>query len=167
MFDTDEYVVYGNKGVCLVTDITQMDMPGSPKGRLYYVLEPIQNQASKVYLPVDNDKVVIRSIMTSDEAAALLKSIPEVEQLVVADEKKREVCYKEALRSCSGRLWISMLKTLYVRRKERISMGKKITALDEKYLRATEHELIDELSLSLGITQEEAEGYLQEHLEQV
>lgn len=166
MFDTDEYVVYGNKGVCRITEITRMDMPGSPKGRLYYVLEPIQNRASKVYLPVDNDKAVIRSIMTPQEASALLEAIPEVEQLVVSDEKKREICYKEALRSCSGHKWIGMLKTLYIRRRERISMGKKITALDEKYLRATEHELIDELSLSLGITQEEAESCLQEHMEQ-
>lgn len=166
MFDKDEYVVYGSKGVCRITDITQMKMPGTPKDRMYYVLEPIQNTSSKVYLPVDNDKAVIRSIMTQEEAKALLDSIPEVEFLAVPDEKKRELCYKEAMRSCSGHAWISMLKTLYSRRRERISMGKKITALDEKYMRAAEHELVDELSLSLELTQEEVEAYLQEHIEQ-
>ena len=35
---------------------------------MFYVLEPVFEKASTVYMPVDNDKVVMRRIMNRDEA---------------------------------------------------------------------------------------------------
>ena len=40
MFKVGEYIVYGCKGVCLIEEITHIDIPGSTKDRLYYVLAP-------------------------------------------------------------------------------------------------------------------------------
>ena len=41
MFEIGEYIVYGTKGVCQVEDISQVDIPGANKDRLYYVLSQI------------------------------------------------------------------------------------------------------------------------------
>ncbi len=160
MFTKGEYVVYGSKGVCLIQDISYVDIPGVEADRLYYIMQPVQNTKGTVYLPTDNTKAVIRKVMSKDEANEFIDSIPTIGELVVPDEKKREVSYKEALRTCSGKAWVSIIKTLRARQSERINAGKKITALDERYLKAAEHELYGELSISLDIPREDVEGYL-------
>ena len=69
------------------------------------------------------------------------------------------------MRTCDYRAWVSIVKTLYVRREERISQGKKITALDERYMKVAENELYSELSLSLGVPKEDMERYIKRNLQ--
>jgi len=83
----------------------------------------------------------------------------------VTDEKKREENYKQVMKSCSSRAWVSIIKTLYYRKNERIAAGKKITALDERYLRAAEQELCVELSIVLGTPREEIASHIYARLE--
>ena len=59
-----------------------------------------------------------------------------------------------------------IVKTLYIRKQERTAQGKKITALDERYMRTAENELYSELSLTLGIPKDEMEQYIRERLTQ-
>lgn len=58
------------------------------------------------------------------------------------------------MNTCDYRAWVSIVKTLYIRKQERTAQGKKITALDERYMRTAENELYSELSLTLGIPKE-------------
>lgn len=164
MFEIGEYVVYGSKGVCQVHDISHVDIPGADKDRLYYILHPIQGRGAKVYLATDSRTAVIRKVMTRDEANQLIAEIPEIEQLSVSDDKKREVSYREAMHSCCSRTWVSIIKALYLRKRERLALGKKVTALDERYLRAAEKELFEELSVALGIPQNHVEEYILQHM---
>lgn len=167
MFEKGDYVVYGTKGVCQIRDITHVDIPGVDKDRLYYIMRPVQDNGGTVYLPTDSTKAVIRRVMSAQEAHQLIDEIPNIEQLWVADEKKREDSYKAALRTCNTRSWVSIIKALYVRKCERLAAGKKITALDERYLRAAEHELYGELSIALGVPKEEMEAYIHDHIQKV
>jgi CarD family transcriptional regulator len=165
MFEKGEYVVYGSKGVCQIQEISHVDIPGADRNRLYYIMIPVQNSSGTVYLPIDSPKATIRRIMTKEEANRLIQDIPDIEQLNVTDEKKREDSYKEALRTCNGRAWVSIIKALNIRKRERVAAGKKVTALDERYLKAAEQELYGELSISLGVPREEMETYIQNHIE--
>lgn len=165
MFEKGEYVVYGSKGVCQIQDISHIDIPGVDRNRLYYIMRPLQNSRGTVYLPTDSTKAVIRRVMSPEEAHQLIDEIPQIEQLKVPDEKKREASYKEALLTCSVRDWVSIIKALYVRKTERLAVGKKITALDERYLKVAEQELYGELSIALGKPREEMESYIRDYLE--
>ena len=100
----------------------------------------------------------------SEEAKRLIQDIPSIEVLEVPNEKQREASYKAALHECSGRSWISILKTLHQRKDERLAAGKKVTALDERYMRVAEQELYGELSVVLGIEKENMHDYIQEHI---
>ncbi len=164
MFAKGEYVVYGSKGVCQIQDISHVDIPGVDADRLYYIMQPLQNAKGTVYLPTDNTKAVIRKVMSREEADRFIDEIPDIGELVVDDEKHRENSYKEALRTCSVRAWVSIIKALRTRQTERLLAGKKVTALDERYLKAAEHELYGELSISLDIPRDEVEGYLKERV---
>ena len=97
MFKVGEYIVYGCKGVCLIEEITHIDIPGSNKDRLYYVLAPYGDGKGKIYAPTDNEKVTMRKVITKSEAEQLIKEMPSIEELWVTDEKKRELKYKEEL----------------------------------------------------------------------
>ncbi len=164
MFAKGEYVVYGSKGVCQIEEISPIDIPGVDKDRTYYIMRPVYNSKGTVYLPIDSNKAVIRRIMTRLEVQSLLDEIPRIGLLTVTEEKKREECYKEALKTCSAQAWISIIKTLRTRRAERLASGKKSTALDERYLKAAEHELYGELSLILEIPKTEVETYIRAYL---
>lgn len=165
MFEVGEYVVYGMKGVCRIEDITHIDMTGADKERLYYVLVPTENGGGRIYAPTDNPKVMMRRVILREEADALIEEIPQIEPLWVSDDRQREAVYKEALNTGDYRAWVSIVKTLYLRKKERISQGKKITALDERYMRAAENELFSELSLALEIPKTEVYEYIIGRLE--
>ena len=150
MFEKGEYVVYGSKGVCRIQEISHVDIPGVDQKRLYYIMHPVQNSGQTLYLPTDSTKAVIRRVMTKEEANRLIHDIPSIKKLEVPNEKQRD--------------WISILKTLNQRKEERLAAGKKITALDERYLRVTEQELYGELSVVLGIEKENMHDYIQEHI---
>lgn len=160
MFEKGQYIIYGIRGVCEVMDITTIDRPGGPQGKLYYVLRPYYHQDSKIVTPVDSDKTVIRPLLTREEALELIDRIQDVQEMEVTEDKHREERYKEALKTCDCRVWVSMIKALYLRRKDRIEQGKKMTDLDERYFKTAEENLYSELALSLGMSRDEMVDYI-------
>lgn len=160
MFEKGQYIIYGIRGVCEVMDITTIDRPGGPQGKLYYVLRPYYHQDSKIVTPVDSDKTVIRPLLTREEALELIDRIQDVQEMEVTEDNQREERYKEALKTCDCRVWVSMIKALYLRRKDRIEQGKKMTDLDERYFKTAEENLYSELALSLGMSRDEMVDYI-------
>lgn len=68
----------------------------------------------------------MRAVLTKEEADVLIENIPVIEELWVGNDKLREEKYKETMRSCDCRDWIKIIKTLYMRKKERIAQGKRL-----------------------------------------
>lgn len=166
MYLVGEYIVYGTSGVCKVEAIGPMQMSGVNKDKLYYTLAPLYSKGSKVFTPVDNDKVVMRPVLTKEEAEKLIEQIPTIELLWVSDEKSRENIYKAALRTCDCREWIKIIKTLYLRKMSRIAEGKKVTVSDGKYLHMAEERLYEELALALDMDKDDVVEYIIRHVEQ-
>lgn len=165
MFQKGEYIIYGNSGVCRVEDIGTMDMSGIKKGRLYYTLLPVYSNGSKIYTPVDNEKITMRRVLSKDEVLELLNQIPKIEPLWITDEKKREESYKEALKSCTFEDQIKIIKTLYLRQQSRLEGGKRLATIDERYLKMAEDSLYGELAISLNMKKEDMEEFITRHVE--
>lgn len=81
MFKVGDYIVHGRNGVCKVVDITHLDMSGVDKDQLYYALVPMKSEDSKIFYPVDSDKVVMRSVVTKDQAKDLVSEIKDIEPM--------------------------------------------------------------------------------------
>ena len=96
MFGKGEYIVYGTTGVCLVTDITSMSANGQDQEKLYYVLEPVGVRGNRIMTPVENNKSVLRPVLSREEAYGLIDQIKEVDELGITDDRQREARYKEA-----------------------------------------------------------------------
>ena len=164
MFEKGDYIVYGAAGICQVKEIGTLSMKASDKDRLYYTLEPLNSKGSSVYTPVDNTKVVIRRILSKKEAEQLICDIPHIEALWVENDKQREQVYRESARKCDCREWIRIIKTLYLRKQDRIAHGKKVTATDERYLHMAEESLYSELSIPLGVEKDRMADYITERV---
>ena len=91
MFNIGDFIIYGNNGVCKITNVGPMKMPGVPKDRLYYTMVPCYIRDSEIFTPIDNERVVMRKVMSKDEAEDFIQSISEIKELEIIEEKKREL----------------------------------------------------------------------------
>lgn len=164
MFEKGDYIVYGAAGICQVKEIGTLNIGAADRDRLYYTLEPVNSRGSSVYTPVDNTKVVMRGILSKKEAEQLICDIPQIEALWVENDKQREQVYRESARKCDCREWVRIIKTLYLRKQDRIARGKKVTATDERYLHMAEESLYSELSIPLGVEKERMADYITERV---
>lgn len=164
MFEKGEYIVYGTTGICEITDIKTMDIKGVPRDKLFYVLTPYTHQSSTIFTPVDSTKTIMRKVITKEQAQEIIDNMPEAEELHCPDGKQREETYKECIRSCDCRALTKVIKTLYIRREQKLSQGKKFAAADERNLKVAEDNLYSELSVALGIDRQELRRYIEDRL---
>lgn len=151
MFAVNDYIVYGNHGVCKVENIGTVSLAMVDKNKIYYTLRPVYKSEAVVYAPVENPKSVIRPVLTKEDADKLIEEIPSLDSVWIGNEKEREVQYKAALRSCDCRELIRIIKTLYHRKMDRIKDGKKVTVVDERYFRQAEDQLYGELAFAMSM----------------
>ena len=167
MFKIGDLVVYGNIGVCTVENVGPSNLSGADKNKDYYSLQPYYSGNSKILTPCDNEKVVIRAILTLDEVNLLINDIPNIETITINDEKQREQTYKNLIRGCNCREMMSLLKTINERKQKRLAEGKKITSSDEKYFNMAEDKLHGEFAVVLGLSREQVKEYIIEKIEAV
>lgn len=89
----------------------------------------------------------IRHIITRDDAMKFIKSIPDISEKDISDEKLREQEYKAAILSGDHVKIVSIIKAIYARKQERIKQGKKITATDDRYFKQAEEVLFSVLTV--------------------
>lgn len=164
MFKIGEYVVYGMNGVCRVEEIGPMSLSGIDSNKVYYTLLPLYTKGSRVFTPVDNQKVVMRPVISKQDACNLIDEMKNVEQIEVADDKHRELAYKEALKSCDCRELIRIINTVVKRKEERLAQGKKMSACDERYLKQAQDSLYGEFAVSLKMEKDEVEDYIEHRI---
>ena len=162
MFQIGDYIVYGTSGVCRVEKIGPVDLPDVSKDKLYYTLSPVRNPGGHIYTPVDNQRVVMRPILTEDETEQLLKALPDIAPLTISDEKTVELLYKHSLSSCDSVRWVQVIKTIHQRKQSRLKAGKKITAVDDRYMRIAKDNLYGELAVALHKKPDEISSYIRE-----
>ena len=163
MFNLGDFVVYGSKGVCKVVSIGSL--PTGDSDRLYYTLAPVYIKGSSVFTPVDNTKVVLRRLISKDEAQEILGKIPYIHSLDIDNEKEREIVFKEILTGCVPVELVKMLKNIYQRKVKRLAEGKKITVSDERYFKLAEDSLYGELAVSLGLERDKVRDCITEKID--
>lgn len=165
VFKKGEYVVCGNKGVCLMEDIATLNISGVDKEREYYILKPVYVMGSTVYVPVDVADESIRRILSNGEAKELIRNIPEIPLITIANDKLLEQEYRGCIKSNQCKEWVRIIKTIYMRKQKRMEAGRKVTALDAKYFRLAEDNLYGELAVALNIPREEVESYISNEIQ--
>ena len=163
MFSINDTILYGSHGICRITDITKEPFDGS-KGD-YYILNPIQNPTSTIYVPVGNEKLTskMRSILSEEDILNILKNMPDAETWI-ENKNDRAAHFRSILNSGNRSDILSLIKTLYNHREELKVVGKKLHAADEAAFREAEKVIYDEFALVLGIKREQVIPFIIEHM---
>ncbi len=154
------YVLYGKTGVCLVKEQTTMN------GGQYYVLSPISDSRSSVYVPLCNEELVgrMRPLLSREEIDLLLSNADEVRMEWLEDRNERASFCRAVLCGGDRQELVRLLCCLMRRKMERIDMGKRLSTMDETFLQECVRLVQEEFSMVLGIPTREVGPYIQERL---
>ena len=155
MFQIGDLLFYGTNGVCRVSEICSSPFD-SADTRSFYKLTPISDHSSLViFTPVDNLQVVMRPLISKEEAEALLSRLSEIEKVAVAIEKHRKDAYREAIRDGAPEGFVKIIKTVRARRELFRKTRRRVPDLDNDFEHTAKTCLYGELSAVLGIAREE------------
>lgn len=158
MFQIGNYVVY-KRDVCEICNIKKNHFHGKD----YYVLHPIDDDSLVIDVPMENQGGFMRPIISKDEAEAFIKTIPDI-PTITAQDRAIENEYKILMRSNEMNDLIKIIKTSYLRNDVRRENGKKLSEIDDTYLKRAEQILYNELSISLGMTFDGVKQYVIESI---
>lgn len=167
MFKPGTYIVCGQHGVCRVEGVGKLQLTEASGDKDYYTLSKVYSRGGVLYVPADSEKIVMRPVISKEEAEELIRHMREIDMLQIDNEKRKEDIFKQAFRTCDSREWVKVIKTLYERKKLRLAKGKKVTASDERFLRTAQDNLFGELAVSLGIDKNDVEQYIMDRIDGV
>ena len=159
MYKIGDYVI-NKKDVCKIVDIKEKYM----KDKDYYILESINDKSLKLKVPVDSK--YIREVISIDEVNNIINNIMNVECLDIGD-KNIESIYKELLSNPTRENLIKIIKTAYLRNKNRVDAKRKISDKDKNYFEQAEKYLYTEFSVVLGKSFSETKKYVINEVEKL
>ena len=153
MFKIGSRVVYRSEGVCVVSDIRSESFGMIGRAEDYYILTPISDNKSTVFVPVNNEKLVayMRALMSAEEITEMISELREQRMDWIEESRARNAAFKEVLALGDRRQLIIMLNTLAEKKEEIKAAGKKIPTGDLNALRRAEKLLYDEFSATTDI----------------
>lgn len=161
MYSIGEVVFYGAQGICRIDCIETKEI-----GKLatdYYVLKPIFNTNTAVFVPIDNEALVakMQRILSKVQAETLISAMNDVDVVTPENESLRRDMYKNILSNGDRAELLSLIKTIRIEREVRRECGKKLNINDEQVLRKAEMLIGNELAYVLKITPDEAQSLIE------
>ena len=165
MYKVGDFVVKLGEGVCEIVAIKHLDISGISRDELYFHLVPEENKTVKLFLPIQKADECLRNVITKEEAIELIQSIKKIEPATIIIEKQRDKVYRQALLSSNPQKLVSIIKSIYLRNKERLSQGKSSAVVDERFFKTAEERLYGELAFALGKDKNEIKEYIKKSVE--
>lgn len=166
MFQIHDPVLYGVDGVCLITDIKTMAFGKEKKE--YYVLSPVHQDRSVIYVPTDNPALLakMRSVLTAEDIHTLLAAVAKEPCLPwIADDPRRRDQWHDILTSGDRRALLLMIKTVYLHGVTQRENGRKLHHADEIVMKDAEALLYGEFSYVLNIPKDDVLPFILSRLE--
>lgn len=163
LFKAGDLIIYSTHGVCRIDDISDKTVAGETKS--YYTLHPINNsQKLQISIPVDNDNVMMLTLLEADEALEILESFrsPGVEWNPHSNNRNRE--FLNVVHSGNRHEIAQVVNTLSRRQIEALQANKKLYEQDRKILENAKTILVKELSLALERSESDIERQIGEYL---
>lgn len=163
-FSIGEKVLYNVNGVCEITDITEKVI-GSTVIK-YYVLKPINNGDSTIFVPVNNEKLVgkMKRLMTQSQIDEIICEVSEQDPDWNVDDVMRKEAYKTAISLGNIRDILVLLKSIWIHSIIQSNKGRKLHIMDEVYLREAEKIIREEISTVVGVEQDDVIPYLKDKI---
>ena len=159
----NDAVMHVPEGVCKVTEIIERDL--SRYGiRQYYVLVPVYDRGTKIYIPTDAGSDKMKSLPEKDEVLQTIDNIPDCESVWIDNDKERMESFNKIISRCDYREMMALLHTLRNKHAEKVRTGKKFHSADERIFREAERILFSEFGYILDIEPSSVAGFISDRL---
>ncbi len=156
-------VVHLRDGICEITGTAEMGRQFE-KPDAYYVLQPLYEPASKLYIPIDRAEQFLRDPITGEEAEALIMRIPDMNAVWITDEKKRQAMLLDARKNAPIETLLSLVHLFYEKKQEYTEAGRRFHTTDEQFLKDMDVRICREFAYALGIAPAEVPDYINRKL---
>lgn len=165
MFQIGDMVFYGGSGVCKIDSVTTREF--GDEMRDYYVLIPVNSQASTIYLPVDNENLVsrMREIMSKEEVYQLIHELPVAQDIWIENESLRKSEFQRILRDGKQTEISTLARTVYLHQQQLQNCGRKLRQNDERMLKEAQRMFCDEISYVLEMPPQQVVSFIDRELE--
>ena len=158
MFEIGTYVSYRTEGICVIKDIRTETFGSMGGSEEYYILSPIKDSNSTLYVPVNNKMLVSKmlALLSAEEICALADELREVRVEWKVESRARNHFFRDILNQGDRDSLIKLINTITEKRNTLAAEGKKLTGGDEGILKRAKKMLVDEFSYTSDIEDEEA-----------
>lgn len=167
MLKLNEKVMYGTTGVCVVDSVE--DKRIGKEIKKYYVLKPVSQTTSTVYIPADNHKLLekVRKMLSVEEIKSILNSLNSEPDIWTDNDAERRAKFSEIISSGDRKAYLVLLRTLHNRQNFLSGTGKRLHIADERALKEAQRLILDEFSVVLSISPNEVREYIKAELESI
>ncbi len=157
MFEIGSYVVYRAEGVCKVSDIRNESFGAIGKEEQYYILTPIYDGRSTVFVPLANEKLVgfMRELLSAEEICAMVEEIRGERLEWAADSRARNAAYREILSLGDRRQLCVLANTVTEKLEQAAAQGRKAGTTDIGALQKAIRMLYEEFLATTDISSPE------------
>ena len=160
MYHINEMVSYGIHGVCKIQEIIQRDFDGKPTD--YYVLKPLYDANSTVFVPVHNEKLLakMRSVLSREEIASLLSELRKDAIEWACDNHLRHEQWSHILSDAAPAALLRMVDCLHQHKKALAEQHKKLQDADERALKTAEALIKNDFAVALDIPPDDVPPFI-------
>ena len=144
MLEIGNKIVYGKTGVCTVVGQCEKELSRNVK-KQYFVLKPFGSDTNTIFVPVENNKVFMRPLISKEEAKDLINRIPEIIGSTADIELSKEQ-YELMVSTHNPEDLMGLTVRLHAKRKDALANRKKPGFIDEKYMALADKLLFGELA---------------------
>ncbi len=157
MFSIGNYVVYRAEGVCVISDIREESFGAIGTKNKYYILSPVSDDRSTVFVPMDNECLcsMMRKLLSAEEIHSLAEALMAQRMDWISDNRARNARFREILSLGDRSELIVLVNTLQEHTDRLLSENKKPTGMDENTLRRAKRMLFDEFSVTTDLASED------------
>lgn len=160
MLKVGEYLVY-RRDVCKLLEIKKNNLNNLD----YYVFTPLSDASLKIEVPISNENKNLRPLISKEQVEEIIKEIPNVDVLDCDDNRLIEGEYKKLINSGKIIDLIKIIRTTYLRNKEKMDQKKKLNTKDSNYFSLAEKYLYQEFSIVLDMSYDETKKYVIKEVE--
>lgn len=161
-YQKGDYVRYGTDGVCIVADIEAMVSADRRSVKNYYVLRPVTDQGTKVFVPMDNPTLLgkMHAILTREEVDNAITQSALTPLEWIADRSRRAESFREILKASEPLPLLQLCCCIHNRRRQLLAEGKRLSSSDEAILKQAERLVEGEFAFSLDIRRQDVAPYI-------
>ena len=161
-YQKGDHVRYGTNGVCVIADIETMTSMDRRSVKDYYVLRPVAESGTKIFVPLDNPALLgkMHAILTREEINEAIRQSAADPLPWVGDRNRRSEAFKEILKTAEPFPFLQLCSCIHGRRLQLSQEGKRLSGSDEAILKQAERLVENEFAFSLDIPRSEVAAYI-------